>query len=98
MLNQQQIEQFQQQGYLVVENVLDTEHLDAVHTEYAERMDELYQQWHIAGLVDTPPEGLSFWEKLDLCYNASGFDWFQSFDISLPGEKLTRYNRITHWL
>ncbi len=88
MLNQQQIEQFQQQGYLVVENVLDTEHLDAVHTEYAERMDELYQQWHTAGLVGMPPEGLSFWEKLDLCYNASGFDWFQSFDISLPGEDI----------
>ena len=88
MLNQQQIEQFQQQGYLVVENVLDTEHQDAVHTEYAERMDELYQQWHTAGLVGRPPEGLSFWEKLDLCYHASGFDWFQSFDISLPGEDI----------
>ena len=88
MLNQNQIELFHKQGYLVVENVLDIHHLQAITTEYSERMNELYQHWYREGLVSTPPTGLSFWEKLDLCYKASGFDWFQSFDISLPGEDI----------
>ena len=88
MLNQHQIELFHKQGYLVVENVLDINHLQAIHTEYSERMDELYQHWYNEGFLSTPPEGLSFWEKLNLCYNATGFDWFQSFDISLPGEDI----------
>ena len=62
MLNPYQIELFHQQGYLVVENVLDTDHLQAINHEYSTRMDELYQHWYSEGFLDTPPEGLSFWE------------------------------------
>ena len=50
MLSEAQCRQFREQGYLVVENVVDTEHLVALKAEYAELMDELYQQWYEQGL------------------------------------------------
>ncbi len=83
MLSQQEIERFQAQGYLVVDDLIDQGTLQAVQEEYAELMDRLYAGWHAEGLVSLPPGSLSFWEKLGQCYNA-GFDWYQPFDISLP--------------
>ena len=96
MLNKTQIEQFYSQGYLVIENVIDQQHLDAVHAEYASKMDELYQKWFTSGLVNVSPGGLSFWQKLDHCYNATGFDWYQPFDISLPGEDIHEDTPMHH--
>ncbi len=87
MLTQQQIDHFQTQGYLVLEDVVDTETLDAVRAEYAALMDRLYSDWYSQGLVKKAPDGMSFWEKLDQCY-AADFDWFQPFDISLPHEDI----------
>ncbi len=83
MLTQAEIEHFQTKGYLVVENLIDEETINAVRTEYADLMDQLYEGWHAEGAVSLPPENLSFWEKLEQCYKA-GFDWYQPFDISLP--------------
>ncbi|MDH3668968.1 MAG: phytanoyl-CoA dioxygenase family protein [Paracoccaceae bacterium] len=83
MLSQDQIDRFDAQGYVVVENVADGAALQAVRDEYADLLDQLYAGWHKEGLVKAAPDGLGFWEKLDQCYKA-GFDWYQPFDISLP--------------
>lgn len=88
MLTQAQIDRFQHDGYLVLENVVDQQILDAVQLEYAERMDKLYANWHAQGLVDKEPGTMSFWEKLDQCY-AGNFDWYQPLDISLPHSEIT---------
>ena len=88
MLDDTQIAHFQDQGYLVVEDLLDAETLEAVKAEYAARMDELYVDWHARGMVAAPPTGLDFWGKLDQCYQG-GFDWYQPFDISLPHGGIT---------
>lgn len=87
MLTQSEVERFRSQGFLVVEDVVDEAALEAVRAEYAELMDRLYAGWHARGLVETPPEGLSFWDKLDLCYRG-GFDWYQPLDISLPHDNI----------
>ena len=87
MLTPSEVERFRSQGYLVVEDVVDEATLQAVRAEYADVMDRLYAGWHAQGLVATPPEGLSFWDKLDLCYRG-GFDWYQPFDISLPHDNI----------
>lgn len=87
MLNESQIDRFRNEGYLVVENVIDEPTLNAVRTEYSQRMDQLYPRWHRQGLVHEPGDGLSFWQKLDKCYRA-GFDWYQPFDISLPHHEI----------
>ena len=88
MLTQDDIDLFQKQGYLVVENLLDEATLTAVRREYADLMDRLYAGWFKAGIIKIPPGGLGFWEKLDVAYKG-GFDWYQPFDISLPHNEIT---------
>lgn len=83
MLTQAQIDHFQRKGYLIVEDLIDERTIEAVRKEYADLMDRLYAAWHVEGVVNLPPKGLSFWSKLEQCYKAD-FDWYQPFDISLP--------------
>ena len=86
MLTQRQISEFESNGYLVVEDVLDASTLAAIRAEYAGLMDQLYATWQAAGQV---PDGtmLDFWGKLLAAYSA-GCDWFQPMDISLPGDQI----------
>lgn len=88
MLTQKQIDLFQQQGYLVVEDVLDQESvLDPVREEYTRLLSRLYTEWFNEGLVETPPHRLDFNGQLLEAYHA-GCDWFQPMDISLPGDRI----------
>ncbi len=87
MLTPDQITQFDTQGYLVVEDLLDRATLDAVKSEYAALLDDLYAGWQAQGRVPAAP-GADFWQKLLTSYKA-GCDWFQPMDISLPGEGIT---------
>lgn len=88
MLTEAEVEHFHREGYLVIENIVDEPTLNAVRQEYAVLMDRLYAGWHADGLVDEAPDALSFWEKLDRCYQG-GFDWYQPMDISLPHSGIT---------
>jgi ectoine hydroxylase-related dioxygenase (phytanoyl-CoA dioxygenase family) len=88
MLTSQQLDQFDRQGYLVVEDVLDQATiLDPVRAEYAALMDDLYEEWFAEGRVSPPPETLGFDGKLLEAYRAR-CDWFQPMDISLPGDRI----------
>lgn len=83
MLSDAELEQFNREGYLVVEGVIDEGTRQAVMAEYADLMDVLYDQWHGEGKVPAPTPGMGFWDKLEVAYKA-GFDWYQPLDISLP--------------
>ena len=83
MLDHRQLSSFEENGFLVVQDVVNEPTLEAVRREYADLMDELYRRWFAQGLVKAAPEGLSFWDKLGQCYQGD-FDWYQPFDISLP--------------
>ncbi|MEM9552345.1 MAG: phytanoyl-CoA dioxygenase family protein [Pseudomonadota bacterium] len=87
MLTHSQIDQFNTQGYLVLENVIDAETRRAVLAEYSDLMDHLYDGWYAQDLVPKPSPDMGFWDKLDLAYKA-GFDWYQPLDISLPHEDI----------
>lgn len=88
MLSEAQINFFKEEGYLIVEDVLDQQRvLDPVRAEYAQLLDQLCDKWHAQGRMPSP-EGLGFWDKLLLAYK-SGCDWFQPFDISLPADEVT---------
>ncbi len=87
MLSNEQIEAFERNGYLVVENVLGETVLDDIGTEYAGLIDGLYEGWWREGRVDQNPSGLNFWQKLLIAYKAD-CDWFQPMDISLPGDRI----------
>ena len=85
MLSQAQVETFHSQGYLVVENVLPLQVIDAVVQEYTGLMHDLYGRWAAEGRV---PRGVhDFWAQLSAAY-AAGCDWFQPMDISLPGGEI----------
>lgn len=83
MLSEAQLDHFAAKGYLVVEDLIDQDTLSRVRAEYAELMDALYAGWYREGKVTRAPEGLDFWQKLDIAFRG-GFDWYQPFDISLP--------------
>ena len=86
MLTGDQIGFFRTNGYLVVENVLGPEVLDPVRAEYARLLDRLYAAWRAEGRVGAPVTE-DFWGKLLTAYEAR-CDWFQSMDISLPGDRI----------
>ena len=86
MLSTDQLASFERDGYLIIDDVFDqTTVLDPVRAEYGQLLDKLYDDWHRQGLVEIAPCGLTFDQKLIISYQA-GCDWFQSFDISLPGD------------
>lgn len=78
MLTDDQIAFFNENGYLVVPDVL-TDKLDALKAEYAGLLDALCAEWGV--------EGAGFEDKLIRAYKA-GHDWFQPLDISLPGDRI----------
>ncbi|GGX37708.1 L-proline 4-hydroxylase [Tateyamaria omphalii] len=86
MLTEAQVTQFQNQGFLVVDDVIPAPVLDAVRAEYSDLLDKLYESWQTEGRV---PDGtdMDFWDKLSASY-AAGCDWFQPMDISLPGGEI----------
>ena len=86
MLSKDQIQQFENEGYLVVEDVLEAEIFESVQVEYHELLNELYSDWHSNGLVPADSE-LNFYDKLLVSYRA-GCEWFQSMDISLPNDTI----------
>ncbi|PUB18944.1 phytanoyl-CoA dioxygenase family protein [Yoonia sediminilitoris] len=87
MLTQAQKQDFEQNGYLVLPDIIPQDVIAAVRQEYATLMDDLFAGWVREGRVTDSP-GLSFWDKLSLSY-AAGCDWFQPMDISLPGDVIT---------
>jgi phytanoyl-CoA hydroxylase len=86
MLNQAQIQEFHTNGVLVVPNVLAPDLLTRIRGEYQALLDDLYEDWHAAGLVPAAAD-MDFYEKLLVSYHAK-CDWFQPMDISLPGDQI----------
>ncbi|MEL6734629.1 MAG: phytanoyl-CoA dioxygenase family protein [Pseudomonadota bacterium] len=88
MLNANQIAQFERDGFLVIDHVIDPDRIIApIRAEYAALLDDLYSKWFSQGKVTVDPVGLSFEDKLIIAYRA-GCDWFQPMDISLPGDRI----------
>lgn len=85
-LSQSDLDQFNTQGFLVVEDVLSPDLLARIRAEYAGLLNGLYADWQAQGLV--PPNQGGFFDKLLTSY-AAGCDWFQPMDISLPGDAIT---------
>jgi len=88
MLTDQQVEQFNTDGYLVLEDVIDEATRQSVIAEYATLMDQLYDGWAAEGKVPAATPGMGFWDKLDVAFKA-GIEWYQPMDISLPHADIT---------
>lgn len=88
MLTAEQLHFYDQNGYLVIEGVLDQKSvIEPVRREYAELLEILYKQWQSEGLVEVLPGGAGFEDRLLSAYRQR-CDWFQPMDISLPGDRI----------
>src|SRR6202051_3814390 len=91
------LDTFERQGFLVVENVLDPEHdLDPVVAEYEALLDDLTNNWHAAGKLRSTFRDLPFAERFGRVLNEAPADLnvMAHFDISLPFEGVTEQTPI----
>lgn len=89
-LTAEQRYQFENDGYVVVEGVLDPERdLDPVIAEYGEVLDRLAGELFAAGEIASPYADLPFSERLSRIYAESGKVHAQYFDFSLPPTGVT---------
>ena len=83
------LEQIEQQGYAVLEGVLDLEEdLGPYVDEYATLLDGLARQWHRDGKLSSAFEELPFGKRLIEVARETEAGYFQHFDISLPQSEI----------
>src|SRR5262245_51152526 len=84
-LTREQMKRFEEEGYLVIEGLLDPERdLDPVINEYAGVLDRLAGELHAMGKVSSKYSELPFSKRLINVYAESGEVHAQYFDFSLP--------------
>ena len=89
MLTAQQISNFHEHGFIVVENVLNLEsRLKPLREEYDQLLGSIYNHWVAQGLLPNKNAAATFEERLLTVYKA-GLDYFQPLDISLPPGDIT---------
>ena len=85
MLTQEQLNSFDREGYLVVEDLLDlTRDIEPVAAEYEALLTTLCRRWVDEGRLSDAFEHLPFEQRLVEVYRA-GCTYTQPLDISLPG-------------
>lgn len=87
VMTPEQVTQFDEQGYLVVRNLLDPdEDLAPVIDEYTRVLNERARAWKEAGEIDTPLPGPGFREHLMQLCTQPGFrrQHLAELDITLP--------------
>ena len=88
---------FQEQGYLIVDNVLDpVEDLDPVIAEYEALLDELTTRWFAEGRIGSTHRDLPFAKRFAEVLKDAPQDLnvMSYFDISLPGAGVTNETPI----
>jgi len=83
MLSSDQKYQFNDQGFLVVENIVPRSVLNGVVHEYSDLLNQLCQRWVERGLLHKDVIHGTFADQIRAAYNAE-LDYFQPLDISLP--------------
>src|SRR5436190_8208172 len=89
------LERFQEEGYLAVEDVLDLERdLAPVVREYETLLDSEIVRWHAEGKLPSTYDDLPFVQRLAAYLTAAGKGAYQAFDISLPLKSATEETPI----
>jgi len=77
-------QQFEAQGFLVVENLVPDEARHALIEDYTQLLDQLAHHFYAMGKLPSAFEHLPFEQRLAAALNESQENLFQYFDISLP--------------
>lgn len=84
-LTAEQVAQFHEEGYLVVENLFDpAKDIDPIIEEYKLVLNNLANELHARGEISSTYEHLPFGKRLIEIYKESGKVHAQYFDFSLP--------------
>ena len=84
MLSQDKLGEFEEKGFLVIEDLIDrTTVLEPLIAEYEELLSDLRRTWIAEGRLDPAAPSSTFQELIISAYKA-GLDYFQPMDISLP--------------
>ena len=93
-LTESQVAHFEEQGYLVVEDLFDPEQdIDPVIEEYATVLDRLALELKEKGEISSTYDDLPFGDRLTKIYAESGKVHAQYFDFSLPQRNVRRIRR-----
>lgn len=94
------LDQFNESGYVLLEDVLDPEvDLAPIRRDYDELLDTLASRWFNQGLIPSDYRGLPFeqrFAKVALDAGRAGINWIQYFDFSLPQGGVTADTPIHH--
>ena len=83
MLTSEQLDFFEENGYLVIEDVIDDETVEAITAEYATLLNQIADEKIKTGLLSKSFLDMPFDEKyLELLYTEDNF--FDQIDITLP--------------
>jgi phytanoyl-CoA hydroxylase len=91
------VDRFYEQGYLIVEDVLDpAEDLDPVVREYEGVLDSLCERWVADGTIRSAHRDLPFAQRFAVVLNEAGPDakMMSYFDIALPFSGVTEQTPI----
>jgi phytanoyl-CoA hydroxylase len=84
-LTAEQLNRFDDEGYLVVEDIIDPEkYLEPMVRDYQVVLDNIMQDLYIRGEISSTYADLEFGQRLTRLYIESGRDWANHFDFSLP--------------
>lgn len=84
------LERFQDEGYLVIEDVLDLKRdIQPVVEEYTALLDSLATRWHADGTIQSTYADLPFVQRLAHVLSDAGPQAYSHFDISLPFKGVT---------
>ena len=97
VLTDAQVSQYEVQGYLVVEGLLDpAEDIQPVIDEYSSLLDSLAEVWYAEGELSAIYQDLPFGERLTRIISESGQAYYQHIDISLPQSDVTEETPCHH--
>lgn len=91
MLTNQQLDDFDRDGYIVCENVLDANTvIKPIVSEYSALLKALTEHWVETGVLEATDDNqpFNFANAIRHAYSA-GLDYFQPLDISLPPGQIT---------
>lgn len=85
LLSQEQLQHFEEEGFLIVENLMPLELLDELIAEYGGVLDNLSTELYANGEISSTYDDLPFGERITAVYKDSGKTYAQYFDFTLPG-------------
>ena len=96
-LGTEQLEHFHQEGYVVVEDLLDPEEvLDPLEAEYGTVLDSLARDLLDEGAITSTYGAMPFGDRLTQVYQECGTVHRQQFDFTLPQQNVTYDTPMWH--